>query len=390
MDGIYEKKYYNSMKKLLFTNFFKDILKFFIIISISIAIIVWVIQAVNYLDFVTKDGHGLKVYFSYTLFNFPKIFGRILPLIFFISLFYKLQEYEQKNELLIFWTIGINKLYFINMVIAYSFLFMVFQIILTSFITPKSQDAARSIIRNSNIDFFPSLIKEGKFIDTVKNLTIFIESKDENGNYKNIFLEDLGKTAISFDEGKSQIIYAKKGVLKIDNSRKYLELINGKIINKNNLKLTSFSFKKIDFNLSEYDSKSTTFPKIQELKSTTLFKCINYFSKDKKGIVINKYLNCNQNSIKHVKQEFFKRFYKPIGIPLVALLACLIILISKEHRKYNMLKFILFASIIFVIVVSETSLRYVGHNIIGTYFFILFPLTLFLTTYISLFKHLKN
>ena len=258
------------MKKILFTNFFKDTLKFFIIINVSIALIVWVIQAVNYLDFITKDGHGFQVYFSYTIMNFPKIFERILPLIFFISLFYKLQEYEQKNELLIFWTVGINKLYFINMVIFYSFFFVFFQIILASYVTPKAQDKARSIIRNSNIDFFPSLIKEGKFIDTVKNLTIFIESKDLDGNYNNIFLEDLKLSSVSAQPGKSQIIYAKKGLLKNDNGKRYLELINGKIINNNNFKLTSFSFKKIDFNLSKYTSKSTTFPKMQELSSMSL------------------------------------------------------------------------------------------------------------------------
>ena len=390
MGGIYEKKYYNSMKKLLFTNFFKDILKFFIIINVSIAVIVWVIQAVNYLDFVTKDGHGLKVYFSYALLNFPKIFERILPLIFFISLFYKLQEYEHKNELLIFWTIGINKLYFINMVISYSFLFMFFQIILSSYITPKTQAEARSIIKNSNIDFFPSLIKEGKFIDTVRNLTIFIESKDVDGNYNNIFLEDLSRGDSSFENGKSQVIYAKKGSLRIDNNRNYLELIDGQIINKNNLKLTSFSFKKIDFDLSNYDSKSIIVPKIQELKSIILLKCLNYFSKNKERKSIGKHLNCDQNSIKHVKQEALKRFYKPLSIPLIALLTCLIILISKEHRKYNIFKLIIFTSIILVIVISETSLRYAGHNMLGTSFFIFFPLILFLTTYLVLFKILKN
>ena len=389
MDGIYEKKYYNSMKKLLFTNFFKDILKFFIIINVSIAVIVWVIQAVNYLDFVTKDGHGLKVYFSYAFLNFPKIFERILPLIFFISLFYKLQEYEQKNELLIFWTIGINKLYFINMIVCFSFLFMLFQIISSSFITPKAQAEARTIIRNSSIDFFPALIKEGKFIDTVKNLTIFIESKDPNGNYNNIFLEDLSETA-SFDAGKSQIIYAKKGFLKIVNDTKYLELIDGKIINKNKLKLTDFTFKKIDFNLSKYDSKSTTFPKMQELASITLLKCIKYFSKNKKKKVIDKFLICDKESIGDVKEQIFKRFYKPIAIPLIALIASLIILIPKEHQKYNMFRFIIFLSIIIIIVISETSLRYAGHNIFGTFFFIFFPLIVFLITYIGLTKNLKN
>tara|TARA_B100000795_G_scaffold268543_1_gene255701 strand:+ start:535 stop:1689 length:1155 start_codon:yes stop_codon:yes gene_type:complete len=384
------------MKKILFTNFFKDTLKFFIIINVSIALIVWVIQAVNYLDFITKDGHGFQVYFSYTIMNFPKIFERILPLIFFISLFYKLQEYEQKNELLIFWTVGINKLYFINMVIFYSFFFVFFQIILASYVTPKAQDKARSIIRNSNIDFFPSLIKEGKFIDTVKNLTIFIESKDLDGNYNNIFLEDLKLSSVSAQPGKSQIIYAKKGLLKNDNGKRYLELINGKIINNNNFKLTSFSFKKIDFNLSKYTSKSTTFPKMQELSSMSLFKCLYYYFKfkgpfnsgDKKTIDV--FLICDKNSIKDVKEEFFKRFYKPINIPLIALLTCLIILVPKEHQKYNVLKFIIFLVAVSIMVISEASLRYIGQSVLGASFFIFFPLILFLTIYIILFRKLKN
>ena len=378
------------MKKLLFIHFFKDTLKFFIIINLSIALIVWVIQAVNYLDFVSEDGHGLQVYFSYTLLNFPKIFQRILPFIFFISLIYQLKAYEENNELLIFWTIGINKLYFINMVILYSFLFFLFQIILTSYITPKSQDAARSVIRNSNIDFFPSLIKEGKFIDAVKNLTIFIESRDPEGNYKNIFLKELIEDGGTQETTRSQVIYAKKGILKTENNRKYLELLNGKIVNNNYTELTTFSFTKIEFNLSKFDSKSTTYPKIQELKNKTLFRCINYYSKGKKSKLIDNVLTCNKNSSTHVKEEIFKRFYKPIIIPLLALLTCLIIMIPKEHPKFNKFRIVLFLVIITVIIISEVSSRYAGQNIFGTSFFILFPLILFLMIYTYLFNRLKT
>ena len=66
-------------------------------------LIVWTLQAVNYFDFVSEDGHGLKIYFFYTLLNFPKIIHRILPFIFFISLFYTIIRYEMNNELNIFW-----------------------------------------------------------------------------------------------------------------------------------------------------------------------------------------------------------------------------------------------------------------------------------------------
>ena len=66
------------MKKLIFQKLFKDILMLFIVLSLSLTVIVWVMQAVNFLDFVSEDGHGFKVYFSYTLLNFPKIFSRLL------------------------------------------------------------------------------------------------------------------------------------------------------------------------------------------------------------------------------------------------------------------------------------------------------------------------
>ena len=54
------------MKKIVFKKFFRDTSIFFILITISITFIVWVIQAVNFLDFVTEDGHSFKIYYYYS------------------------------------------------------------------------------------------------------------------------------------------------------------------------------------------------------------------------------------------------------------------------------------------------------------------------------------
>ena len=89
------------MEKLIFRKFFFDIIGFFLIGILSLSLIVWVIQAVNYLDFVSEDGHSFKVYFYYTLLSLPKIFSRLLLFIFFISIFYTILRYEEKNELII-------------------------------------------------------------------------------------------------------------------------------------------------------------------------------------------------------------------------------------------------------------------------------------------------
>ena len=105
------------MNKLIFRKLSFDILSFFIISSLSITLIVWVIQAVNFLDIVSEDGHSLKIYFGYTILNLPKIFSRILIFIFFISAFYIINKYEDNNEILVFWTNGIKKINFINFIL---------------------------------------------------------------------------------------------------------------------------------------------------------------------------------------------------------------------------------------------------------------------------------
>ena len=156
------------MKKIIFKNFLKETTEFFILSSCAVTIIVWVIQAVNYLEFVTEDGHSFKVYFLYTIYSLPKIFSKLLPFMFFFSIFWTLIKYEEQNQTLIFWTNGINKLTFINIIITYSFFFLILNSLFSLYFVPISQDKARSFLRESNIDYLPLLVKPKKFIDTVE------------------------------------------------------------------------------------------------------------------------------------------------------------------------------------------------------------------------------
>ena len=72
------------MKKILFRKLLLDCLKFFLLSTISLSTIVWVFQAVNYLDLVIDDGRNYSVYWYFTLLNFPKIVSKIYPFAFFL------------------------------------------------------------------------------------------------------------------------------------------------------------------------------------------------------------------------------------------------------------------------------------------------------------------
>ena len=371
------------MKKIIFKNFLRETTEFFILYSCAVTLIVWVIQAVNYLEFVTEDGHSFKIYFLYTIYSLPKIFSKLLPFMFFFSIFFTLIKYEEQNQTLIFWTNGINKLAFLNVIISYSFLFLILNSFFSLYVVPISQDKARSFIRSSNIDYLPLLVKPKKFIDTVERLTIYSDKKNKN-TLENIIIKD------SFSRSKSKIIFAKKGYFSENSGNNYLILTNGKILNINEGKTNSFDFNETQINLSKYTSKTTTTPKIQEVNSRNLFKCL---LKKKEQIYdnVNSDFKCrNKLSFRNkISQELLSRIFKPFYIPLLSLIAGYLLIKSKNSQNFTNYKFKIFTTGVIAISVSEISTRFYSSNVSESILLIMIPFVLFFLFYIFFMKKLN-
>ena len=369
-------------KKLIFRKLFLDITYFFIITLATLSLIVWVIQAVNFLDFVTDDGHGLGVYLKYTLLSFPKILSKLMPFIFFVSIFYILNKFEDNNELKIFWIFGTNKREFLNVILKYSVIILLIQLTLTLLIVPYTQNKARTYIQKSSIDFFPSLINEKKFIDTVEKLTIYVEKKKEN-SYEKIYLKD------NKDSSSVRIIYAETGNLVNDNDERFLNLNNGKIININQDKITSFDFKNTTFDLSKYLTKSIIDFKIQERNTMSILNCfINFFLlNDKSYYHIN---NCNEGSAGMFREEIYKRFFKPFFFLSLGMIISFIIIFSKENSNYKFNRFLIFLSGIVTIIISEFLMSLANSSILNLQLSILFTFILFIILFLFLFNKFKS
>ena len=372
----------NFNKKLIFKKFLIDNTYFFLLTTLSLSLIVWVIQAVNFLDFVSEDGHGLRVYFLYTLLNFPKIFSKLMPIMFFISLYYSINKYDEKNELKIFWINGISKINFVNTLIKYTFIFFIIQILLNLFVIPYSQNKARSFIRTSNIDFFLSLIKERKFIDTVDKLIIYIDERESSTKYKNIFIKnELGSV-------KSKIIYAKKGKLIENENQRSLKLIDGKMINVSDNKVTTFNFKETNFDLSNFFTKSITHRKIQERNSFVILKCIYDFYV-KRATYRDLEINCTQESIREITQESYKRMIKPIYFFVIICSVSFLLIGFRENFKYKYNKLFVFFLGLFILIFSEISVNFSGKNNFQIITTLMIPVTFFFILYYSLRKKLS-
>ncbi len=350
-------------------------MSFFLIALFSSALIIWVFQAVNFLDIMIEDGRDYLVYINYSLLNFPKIISRLFPFVLFFSIFYILSKYELNNELMIFWNFGENKVKFVNFILFVSIFLFLVQLIFTSLIVPTAQDKARSFLRDSNVNFLGNFIKPKRFNDTIDGVTIYAESKDVNGNLYNLYIKkELNN--------EFEITYANKGKFEESMGVPILILFDGETIRNKDNKITNFKFSKSDFLLRNLKANTITQQKNQEMRTIDVIACAVYLYELKLlSIEIIKIENCDQDNKINMLKELYKRLVVPFYIPILMMIPYFLILSSKEKKNYSQLKIFTFLTGLTIIILSEGLIKFLSLGFLNNFVIFIAPSFIFLVIY---------
>ena len=373
----------------IYKHFFTELSKYFFLVLFTFSIIVWAVQAVNFLDLIVEDGHGVTVYLNYSLLNIPKILTKFIPLSFLIGLFLTVLKFENESEFLILCTSGLNKIKIVNFFFKISIIVTILQLFFSSLINPEFLNKSRSLIKSSNLDYVSTMIKSQQFNDTIDGLTIYVEEKKQNGVLKNIFIRDDGSVLKSLDNSKDSnniTIYAKEGRIEEGEKGNYLALRNGTIQKENDKnEIISINFIKTNMQMEGLKTKSIIMPKIQETSSKTLIDCI--LSKNK-NIQI---LNCPKTDSKiDTLAELNRRFGMPLYIPTISLILSFLLISRSESNRKNLFKYFYFGLSFLILVTAEILVRYSGKSLFYSYLYYLIPLISVPFFYYLLFRQFYN
>ena len=369
------------MKNRINKYFFHEFISYFVVVLFASTAIIWTIQAVNFLDLVTDDGHAFKIYLLYSLLTLSKIITKLIPISFLIASILTILKFEKDNELIIMWTSGLNKIFVVNLIFRISLLIMFLQLVMSSIVAPGTLNLSRSLLKNSELQFVPSLLKAKQFNDTVENLTIFVDKKNLDGSYENIFIRDEGTILTKISSGSSTI-FAKSAYVSED--EKSLILLNGniqKLESSGNVDI--IKFEKTILNLSGLTTKSISEPKIQETSTMLIIKCLK-----EKNILVH---NCSsdEKNLRASKVEINKRFGMPMFIPLIALITCFLLSSRRDKKSYAYNKYIYFLIGFAILISSEITVRYSGNSMNHTAIYYLLPVGLLPFIYLFLIRVFK-
>ena len=369
------------MKNRINKYFFHEFISYFVVVLFASTAIIWTIQAVNFLDLVTDDGHAFKIYLLYSLLTLSKIITKLIPISFLIASILTILKFEKDNELIIMWTSGLNKIFVVNLIFRISLLIMFLQLVMSSIVAPGTLNISRSLLKNSELQFVPSLLKAKQFNDTVENLTIFVDKKNLDGSYENIFIRDEGTILTKISSGSSTI-FAKSAYVSED--EKSLILLNGNIQKlESDGNLDIIKFEKTILNLSGLSTKSISEPKIQETSTMLIIKCIK-----EKNILVH---NCSsdEKNLRDSKVEINKRLGMPMFIPLIALITCFLLSSRRDKKSYAYKKYIYFLIGFAILISSEITVRYSGNSMNHAAIYYLLPVGLLPFIYLFLIRVFK-
>ena len=377
------------LKNRIYNYFFKEVFKSFFIILFALSIIAWTARAVNFLDLIIENGYSVTSYFKFTLLYLPNIVTKFIPISFLISLLTSIIKFKRQNEFSILWTSGIRKIKIINLFLYISILVLIFQLILSTFINPFYLDQSRKMLNKSELNSLNAVIKSNDFIDIFKNTTFFVGKVNENLEMENLLIRDesnVFNSLVKATENNSDVtILAKKGLFKDGK----LILIDGLIQTKSSKdEIDNLNFSKTELFIDNFNSRTTPLPKVKEVSTINLLKCIN--QKENQNVE-NLIFNCNEQALKdNALENLSRRIGMPFYIPLITLILSFFVLSNVKNENNFIKKYFYFFICFIVLVVAEISVRFTGHSIINTYIYFLMPVILCPLVYLLLIFKLRK
>ena len=350
-------------KNKLNNYFIAEILRSYAFVLATLSFLIWIAQSARFLYLITDMGLSMSVFVPYILYQLPKIVSQMMLVSFLISLFISIVKFQNNKEMEIYWLSGISKKTIIWTILKISLLPTFIALFLYIYLAPMTGLISRNILANSEFTFVNALVKKNNFNSPFNNLTVYVGENDNRGNLEKVYLFENNKTII-----------AKQGKVLNANNKNYLQLIDGFIHEKNqNNKIQIIKFEKTLYDFTKYQSNLTTYPKHQERSFLWL---LNEFKKNKKQ--------------KSVLFEIHKRIFKPLFIPIIALLCCFILYGNNEKFNLIKLRFLTFALTVLSIIFLEILLNLSTSSAFFQYLLYSFPMCVGILIYFFLHKFIQN
>lgn len=177
-----------------------------LLIAFSLTSIVWLTQALRFIDFIVNQGVSIAIFLKLTALLLPSLLLMILPVALFSAVLFVYNRLMLDSEIVVLQAAGLSRWRLAMPALQVAALFMLFGYAIAFYLQPVSYRQFREMQLYLRNNYVSILLQEGVFSNPVDGLTVFIRERDKNNILYGILVHDNrlpeGSVTMMAEEGK--------------------------------------------------------------------------------------------------------------------------------------------------------------------------------------------
>lgn len=231
-----------------------------LLITFSLTSIVWLTQALRFVEFIVNQGVSINVFLHLTVLLIPSLLMMILPPAVFCAVLFTYNKLTSDSELVVMQAMGLSHWRLARPALIVAGSAMLFTYMIAFYIQPASYKQFKEMQYILRDKYVSLLVQEGVFSNPVEGLTVFIRERDAAGKLHGILVHD------NRQPNKSITMMAESGRLVETPQGPRFLLENGNRQEMTDGRLSLLNFESYTLDISFYtDTINTHKPDVQEL-----------------------------------------------------------------------------------------------------------------------------
>ena len=222
-----------------------------LLITISLTSIVWLTQALRFVEFIVNQGVSITLFLHLTLLLVPSLLIMIFPPALFASVLFTYNKLTTDSELIVMQAMGLSRWRLARPALIVASVVTLMTYSIAMYLQPTSYKQFKdmqTVLRDSYVSL---LVQEGVFSNPVEGLTVFIRERDSSNKLYGILVHD------NRQPNKSVTLMAESGRLVESPQGPSFLLENGNRQEMNNGRLSLLNFEKYTLDISFYTNSIT-------------------------------------------------------------------------------------------------------------------------------------
>jgi len=219
-------------------------------VVLSLTSIVWLTQALRFIDFIVNRGISFFTFLHLTLLLIPSLLLLLLPASLLIATLFVYHRLMADSELVILRSAGLSNMQIALPGLQIAAVVTLFAYVIGFYLLPVSHSQFKDMQVFLRDNYASLLLQEEVFNNPVDNLTVFIRERDPNGVLHGILVHD------SRNPNAAVTMMAQEGQLAQTPQGPRFLLINGNRQEMRNGKLSLLNFDSYTLDISVYTNKA--------------------------------------------------------------------------------------------------------------------------------------